>query len=423
MPSKPIQRLLQDIQDLSEFLLDIRQSAGWYIKQSRLNFWFLPARGALGLGRILRRGRFHLPAALQMFAGSGNGEAFLVEQVLDVENQLDILAPIKAMPGAGFLGAQRREFSFPEPQHVGLDARQARDLTYPEIQLVGDLRLAQQRIAVGSSLGGELGFRVLGGVRLAHESTLILMSPIAGIHPVREALRSGRPMDRVLIAKGAGGARLQEIIDLCRQHGVPIRYEPRDRLNRAAGHSSHQGVVGYGSAGQYAELSQTGKAGGLHVILDGVEDPHNLGAIVRTAHAAGATAVVIPERRAAGITDTVTRAAAGALAYLPVVRVTNVVHAIEELKQRGYWIYGLDERGAEVYDQVAFHAPTAIVLGAEGKGLHQNVARHCDFLVSIPMSGGQVDGQGVASLNVSVAAGVVLFEWRRRTGQTVENSQ
>jgi 23S rRNA (guanosine2251-2'-O)-methyltransferase len=117
---------------------------------------------------------------------------------------------------------------------------------------------------------------------------------------------------------------------------------------------------------------------------------------------------VIPERRAAGLTEVVARAAAGALAYLPVVRVGNINRALEDLKKRGYWIYGLDERGEHLYDQVAFTRPTAIVLGGEGRGLHQQVAKHCDFLVRIPMSG------GVASLNVSVAAGIVLFEWRRR---------
>jgi 23S rRNA (guanosine2251-2'-O)-methyltransferase len=148
------------------------------------------------------------------------------------------------------------------------------------------------------------------------------------------------------------------------------------------------------------------------VVLDGIEDPHNLGAIVRTAHAAGAAAIVIPERRAAGLTETVARTSAGAVAYLPVVRVTNISRALEELKERGYWIYGLDERGDQAYDCVEFNAPTAIVLGSEGKGLHQTVARHCDALVSIPMTAGAAGG--VTSLNVSVAAGVVLFEWRRR---------
>lgn len=238
------------------------------------------------------------------------------------------------------------------------------------------------------------------------------MSPLAGIHPVREALRAGLPLDRVMVAKGAAGPRLQELIELCRERGIPVRFEPRAQLDRAAGSAAHQGIVAFGSAERYASLEQTTAGRGLHVVLDGVEDPHNLGAIVRTAHAAGAAAVIIPERRAAGLTETVARTSAGAVAYLPVVRVTNINRALEDLKERGYWIYGLDERGDQSYDQVEFNAPAAIVLGGEGKGLHQTVARHCDALVSIPMAAGPQGG--VASLNVSVAAGVVLFEWRRR---------
>ncbi len=236
------------------------------------------------------------------------------------------------------------------------------------------------------------------------------MSTLAGIHPVREALRAGRPLDRLLVAKGLGGPRIQELIALCRERGITVRFETREHLDRAAGGAVHQGVVAVGSAERYASLEDTMAARGLHVVLDGVEDPHNLGAIVRTAHAAGAAAVVIPERRAAGLTETVAKASAGAVAYLPAVRVANISRTLEELKGAGYWIYGLDERGKDRYDRIDYATPTALVLGGEGKGLHQNVARHCDFLVSIPMAG------GVASLNVSVAAGVVLFEWRRRTG-------
>jgi 23S rRNA (guanosine2251-2'-O)-methyltransferase len=234
------------------------------------------------------------------------------------------------------------------------------------------------------------------------------MSLLAGIHPVREALKAGRAIDYVLVAKGAASPRLQELINMCRERRVPVRFEPREQLDRASAGAPHQGVVAFGAAEHYASLEETAGAGGLHVLLDGIEDPHNLGAVLRTAHAAGAAAVVIPERRAAGLTEVVARAAAGALAYLPVVRVGNINRALEDLKKRGYWIYGLDERGEHLYDQVAFTRPTAIVLGGEGRGLHQQVAKHCDFLVRIPMSG------GVASLNVSVAAGIVLFEWRRR---------
>jgi 23S rRNA (guanosine2251-2'-O)-methyltransferase len=229
-----------------------------------------------------------------------------------------------------------------------------------------------------------------------------------GVHPVREALRAQRPLDKVLIAKGTSGPRIQEIVDLCRDRGIPVRFESRDALDRMSKGVPHQGVIAFGAAHDYVELNDVMEGASLLVILDGVEDPHNLGAIIRTAHAAGANAVVVPERRAAPLTETVDKAAAGALEYLPVVRVTNVSQTIERLKEQKFWIYGLDERGTQLYDQVEFSVPTVIVLGGEGKGLHQGVQKHCDVLVRIPMAG------AVSSLNVSVAAGIVLFEWQRR---------
>jgi 23S rRNA (guanosine2251-2'-O)-methyltransferase len=229
-----------------------------------------------------------------------------------------------------------------------------------------------------------------------------------GIHPVREALRAHRALDKVVIAKGSAGPRVQEIVDLCRTQSVPVRFEPRELLDRTSKGVSHQGVIAFGAAHDYVELDSVLANAKLIVVLDGVEDPHNFGAIVRTAHAAGADVAVVPERRAAPLTETVARAAAGALEHLPIARVTNISQTLEKLKEAGFWIYGLDERGTEVYDQVKFAAPTVIVLGGEGKGLHQGVQKHCDVLVSIPMAG------AVSSLNVSVAAGVVLFEWRRR---------
>jgi 23S rRNA (guanosine2251-2'-O)-methyltransferase len=234
------------------------------------------------------------------------------------------------------------------------------------------------------------------------------MSILSGIHPVAEALRTHHPLDRLLVAQGAGGPRLQEVIDMARRASVPVRFEPRAALDRLAGSSAHQGVVAMGAARKYADLD-VAAASEMLVVLDGVEDPHNLGAIIRTAHAAGAGSVVIPERRAAGITDVVAKAAAGAIEHLPVVRVTNINRSLEDLKERGYWIYGLDERGAEEYDQVEYASPTVFVLGGEGKGLHEQVRKHCDVLVRIPLSG------KISSLNVSVAAGVVLFDWKRRT--------
>ena len=225
---------------------------------------------------------------------------------------------------------------------------------------------------------------------------------------MREALRAHRPLDKVIIAKGSGGPRIQEIIDLCRDLSVPVRFEARDMLDRIGKGVPHQGVVAFGAVHGFVELSEVATDAQLLVLLDGVEDPHNLGAIIRTAHAAGANAVVVPERRAAPLTETVERAAAGAMEYLPVARVTNMTQTLEKLKKQGYWIYGLDERGTELYDEIKYARPTVMVLGGEGKGLHQGVQKHCDVLVKIPMAG------QVSSLNVSVAAGIVLFELRRR---------
>ncbi len=237
------------------------------------------------------------------------------------------------------------------------------------------------------------------------------MAVLMGIHPVAEALRTRSPLDRVLVARGAGGARIQEIVELARANSTPLRFEPRDALDRLAGRGTHQGVVALGAAKKYADLDEIAPGAKLVVVLDGVEDPHNLGAIIRTAHAAGADAVVVPERRAAGLTETVAKAAAGALEHLPVTRVTNINRTLEKLKQQGFWIYGMDERGTVGYADVEWSAPAAIVLGGEGKGLHEQVRRHCDVLVRIPMAG------KIASLNVSVAAGVVLFAWREKNGE------
>jgi 23S rRNA (guanosine2251-2'-O)-methyltransferase len=237
------------------------------------------------------------------------------------------------------------------------------------------------------------------------------MSVLAGIHPVAEALRAGRPLDRVHIARGAGGQRLQEIIDLCRRQSIPVRFEERASLDRLARGVSHQGVVALGGGQKYHELEEVLPGARMIVVLDGIEDPHNLGAVIRTAHAAGASAVLIPERRAAGISPVVAKAAAGALAHLPLIREVNINRALEKLKENGFWIYGLDERGEMSYDKVDYASPAALVLGAEGKGLHQQVKKRCDVLVAIPMAG------SIASLNVSVAAGIALFDWKRRYHQ------
>jgi 23S rRNA (guanosine2251-2'-O)-methyltransferase len=234
------------------------------------------------------------------------------------------------------------------------------------------------------------------------------LAVLIGVHPVVEALRAKRPLERILVARGAGGHRLQEVIDLARETRTPVRFEDRGALDRLAGVKSHQGVVALGAEKKYAELEDVASTAELLVVLDGIEDPHNLGAIIRTAHAAGAGAVIIAERRAAGLTETVAKSAAGALEYIPVVRAVNINQVLRSLKDGGYFVYGLDENGEQPFDSIDWPRRTAIVMGGEGKGLHDLVKRNCDALVRIPMAG------EIASLNVSVATGIVLFAWRSR---------
>ena len=249
------------------------------------------------------------------------------------------------------------------------------------------------------------------------------MEKLTGIHAVREALAAGRPLQTVMVGREHHGERIAEIVSLAKRNGVPVRFEDRAQLDRAAGTRSHQGVVGLVAARSSVSLEDllarkgAGGVPGLLVILDGVEDPQNLGAIIRTALAAGADGVVIPERRAAGLTEAAARASAGAVAHLPVARVTNISRAIEELKEGGYWVVGLDERAEKRHSEVDLSGPIALALGGEGKGLHELVRQRCDFLASIPTTG------PVASLNVSVAAGVALFEVVRQRSARASKSR
>lgn len=235
------------------------------------------------------------------------------------------------------------------------------------------------------------------------------MNYIYGINSVAEALKArGRAFAWVGVAKERHDLRLQRVVEECRKQGIAVRFVERAELDRMAGNNGHQGVVAVTSAKQYNDLDDViaAKRGAysLIVVLDGVEDPHNLGAILRTVDAAGADGVVIPERRAAGVTGAVTKASAGASEHLPIAKVTNIARTLEDLKAKNLWTVGLDERGPQPWDALDYNMDCAIVLGAEGKGLHDLVARKCDFLVSIPMLG------KVPSLNVSVAAGIVLYE-------------
>jgi 23S rRNA (guanosine2251-2'-O)-methyltransferase len=235
---------------------------------------------------------------------------------------------------------------------------------------------------------------------------------VYGINPVLEALKVGR-VTSVWMAQGAN-PRLQQVADLARQKGVAVRSRDGQSLDRLAEGGVHQGVV--------AELRDMGPlsvedlvrdATGtpLIVVLDGIEDPHNVGAILRTADAAGVDGVIRQSRRAAPLGGVVAKASAGAIAHVKVADVVNIARAVEELKEAGVWTIGLAGDAPKRYDEIDFTVPSALVLGAEGDGLRRLVRERCDWLVSIPMRG-QVD-----SLNVSVAAGVVLFEAVRQRGK------
>jgi 23S rRNA (guanosine2251-2'-O)-methyltransferase len=237
---------------------------------------------------------------------------------------------------------------------------------------------------------------------------------VFGVQPVLEALRAGaRPVERLTVAEGAHETRLREILEIARYADIPIRRVPRAELQRLAAGANHQGVVATIAAAHYTHTDDlldalAARVGTqdppLAVVLDGVEDPRNLGAVIRTVECAGAHGVFVPERRASGLTETVAKAAAGALEYVPVARAANVVRLIEELKGRGVWTIGTAGDAETSYTDWDWTQPCALLLGGEGEGLRRLVRERCDVLVSIPLRG------RIESLNVSVAAGIVLYE-------------
>jgi 23S rRNA (guanosine2251-2'-O)-methyltransferase len=213
---------------------------------------------------------------------------------------------------------------------------------------------------------------------------------VYGVNAVLEALRAGkRQVETITILQSARPDRLKAVLDLAREKGVPVQRVPRLDLDRRSGEARHQGVV-------------------ARIGLDGIEDPRNLGSIVRTAECAGVHGVFIAERRAVGLTGVVAKVAAGALEYVPVARVTNLVRLIEQLKERNIWVIGAAADAKQLHTEWDWTLPAAIFLGSEGHGLHRLVREHCDTLVRIPVAG-KLD-----SLNVSVAAGVLLYEARRQ---------
>jgi len=237
---------------------------------------------------------------------------------------------------------------------------------------------------------------------------------VYGINPVLEALRAGRVSE--LHVADRGGDRLRQLLDLAREHGVRVRRVPADVLDRASNHGVHQGVIAEVSASasySVEELVRGAAAAPLIVVLDGIEDPQNLGAIVRTADAAGVDGVIVQTRRSASLSGAAAKAAAGAMAHVRIAEVVNIARAVEELKDLGVWTTGLAGEAPVHYDAIDYTGPSALVLGAEGTGLRRLVRERCDHLAAIPMGG------HVGSLNVSVAAGVALFEavrQRRRGG-------
>jgi len=241
---------------------------------------------------------------------------------------------------------------------------------------------------------------------------------IYGLIPVVEALRAGRrQLEQITVAEGARHERLRELLQLAKQARVPVHRVPRSVLARSAGPARTQGVVARISAGRYSDAEElldqlvakmSQGSAPLILALDGLEDPHNLGAVMRTAECAGVDAIFIPDRRAVGLTDTVAKAAAGAVEYISIARVPNLVRLIEQLKERNIWVVGAASQGSKDYTTWEWTLPTAIILGSEGEGLHRLVRERCDQLLRIPIVG------HLESLNVSVAAGVLLFEALRQ---------
>ena len=244
------------------------------------------------------------------------------------------------------------------------------------------------------------------------------MEVLYGLHPVEEAIRSGsRGLDHVIIARERRDERLERVVELCRRSGVRVSIEPREQITRLAKTDAHQGVLAMVQGRRMLALEDLldapGKKGHQFLLaLDGVEDPHNLGAILRTCDAAGVDGVILPERRAAPLNATVAKTSAGASEHVRIAQVTNIVRSLEQAKQRNFWIVGLDERGSMNYSDFDFQANVVLVLGREGAGMHDLVKRTCDHLLQIPMAG------SVSSLNVSVAGAVVMYEAMRQRWAT-----
>lgn len=236
-----------------------------------------------------------------------------------------------------------------------------------------------------------------------------------GRYPVLEALRSRRRVHRILIAQGPRDTGMSQLLDQARRIGVPVEPTPKRRLDDLSKNSNHQGVVALVAPREYADLEdilQRAKALGedpLLLVLDAIQDVHNLGSLIRTAEVVGAHGVILPEHRAAGLTPVVDKTSAGAVEFLPVAQVTNITRTLEDLKKRGIWCIGLEGSAKTRFDQANLKGPIALVVGNEGKGISRLVREHCDLLINLPMRG------HVGSLNAAIAGSVTLYEiWRQR---------
>jgi len=236
---------------------------------------------------------------------------------------------------------------------------------------------------------------------------------IIGKNPVIEALKSNRDINKILIAEGSQRGQMQQVTQLAKEGGVLVQFVPKKKIDQITD-QNHQGVLAYVAAYQYAEMDDLFAAAEkkneppFFLLLDEIEDPHNLGSIMRTADAVGAHGIIIPKRRAVGLTATVAKSSTGAIEYIPVVRVTNMARTLDELKERGVWIVGTDALGKEDYRQIDGTLPLGLVIGSEGKGMGRLVRDKCDFLIRLPMAG------KVTSLNASVAAALLMYEVYRK---------
>jgi 23S rRNA (guanosine2251-2'-O)-methyltransferase len=236
---------------------------------------------------------------------------------------------------------------------------------------------------------------------------------IIGKNPVLEALRAERDINKIFIAEGSQGGQMQQVIGLAKTNGVLVQFVPKKKLDQMA-EGIHQGVVAAVAAYEYAEVDDLFAAAEkknetpFFLLLDEIEDPHNLGSIMRTADAVGAHGIIIPKRRAVGLTATVAKASTGAIEHIPVARVTNLARTIDELKEKGVWIAGTDAKGSEDYRRFDGTMPLGLVIGSEGKGMGRLIRDKCDFLIHLPMAG------HVTSLNASVAAALLMYEVYRK---------